>query len=443
MSLSPAKQLALAMARASPAARAKLERELAARAEALRWDWPFWARPEQLPPPGDGWTTWLVRAGRGFGKTRVGAEYVRACVRTEQVEHIALVAKTPADARTVMIEGPAGILRMSPVHERPVWQPSRRLLTWPNGARATIYSGENPDQLRGPQHQLVWADEVAAYQYPADTLDNIQLGLRLPWRDGSRARGIYTTTPKPLRALADLAAAADTVITSGSTYENVDNLDAPFIKKLRARYEGTRLGRQELHAEVLEDVLGALWSRALIELHRVRNGPQRESFERIVVAVDPAATSGEESAETGLIVVGITEDGHLFVLADGSGRMTPTEWGTRAVELWDRWKADAIVIEVNQGGDMAENTLRVVNPDVPVRRVTARVGKRTRAEPVSALYEQGRVHHVGHFAPLEDQLCAWTGAPTDESPDRLDALVWAVFALVFQGQQQTRDVVWA
>lgn len=401
--------------------------------ERLRWDWRFWGRPEQFAPTGP-WTFWLMLAGRGFGKTRAGSEAVREIVATGEVEHVGLVAKTPADARDVMIEGESGILAVSPPGERPLWEPSKRRLTWPNGARATVYSGENPDQLRGPNHQLVWCDELCAWQYPGEAWDNLAFGLRIPWRGGGGARAIITTTPRPIRALRDVLALEGCAVTRGSTYENRGNLAANFLRQMLGRYEGTRLGRQELLAELLEDVVGALWTRETIERLRCARPPD-DALERIVVAVDPAVSSGEDSCETGIVVAARGEDKHGYVLADRSCRLPPAGWARRAVEAAEEFGADCIVAEANNGGEMVALTIRTVDPRVRVKLVHASRGKRARAEPVSALYEQGRVHHVGGFAQLEDQMCSYTGMRGGEaSPDRLDALVWALSELSVSGR---------
>lgn len=402
-----------------------------AEAERLRWDWSFWRRPEQAMPP-QPWRHWLVLAGRGMGKTRLAAEAIRESVATNNVEHLAFVGKTAADVRDVMVEGPSGILAVSPNDERPRWEPSKRRLTWRNGARSTMFSGEEPDAFRGPQHQLVWTDEFCAFQFPQETWENLEFGLRIPWRDGSQARAIHTTTPRPIRTLREIM--SDAVVTGGNTFDNAGNLDAFFLAKLRKRYEGTRLGRQELYAEILEDVLGALWTRDTIDKHRVARAPGLERFTRIVVAIDPAATSTKDSAETGIVVAGLdeamgTDEPHVFVLADRSGRLTPGAWGARAVQAAYEFGADSIVCEVNNGGEMVAHTIRTVDPNIKIKMVHASRGKKVRGEPVSALYDQGRVHHCGLFPQLEDQQVSWTGAATDDSPDRFDALVWAVTEL--------------
>jgi predicted phage terminase large subunit-like protein len=390
------------------------------------YDWPFWARPNQLPPAGD-WRVWLVLAGRGFGKTRTGAEWVRAQVRAGK-RRIALVGPTASDSRDVMVEGESGILACSPPSERPVYEPSKRRLTWPCGAIATTYSADEPERLRGPQHDAAWCDELAAWRYP-EAWDMLMFGLRL----GSDPRVVATTTPRPTRLIRELIAASATVVTRGSTRDNQANLAPAFLEQIVKRYQGTRLGRQELDGEVLEDAPGALWSHALIESGRARATPE---LARIVVAIDPAATSGEEADETGIIVAGKDRDGHGYVLADRSGRMAPIEWARAAIAAYRVLEADRIVAEVNNGGEMVEATIRMLDPDVPFTALRASRGKATRAEPVAALYEQGRVHHVDVFPKLEDQMAAFTAdfdrGRAGYSPDRVDALVWALTELLVE-----------
>jgi phage terminase large subunit-like protein len=357
--------------------------------EAFDQDWTgTWARPEQLPPTGD-WRTWLLLAGRGFGKTRSGAEAVRAAVKAGN-RRIALVAPTAADARDVMVEGESGLLSIGTANDRPRYEPSKRRLTWPNGAIATTYSADEPERLRGPQHDMAWCDEVASWRFP-EAWDMLMFGLRL----GNDPRVVVTTTPKPIKIIRDLIADPTTVITRGSTYDNRANLAPAFMAQIIKKYEGTRLGRQELNAEVLDDVPGALWSRALIEETRWPPHKAVPELIRIVVAIDPAATSGEEADETGIVVAGKDADGHGYVLADQSGRYPPIEWARTAISLYRKFKADRIVAEVNNGGDMVEATIRMVDPNVAYTKVNASRGKVIRAEPVAALYEQRRVHHIG------------------------------------------------
>jgi len=388
----------------------------------LLHDWSVWGRPDQQPPPG-AWRTWLILAGRGWGKTRTGAEWVRSIVSTGRARRVALVARTAADVRDVIVEGQSGILAISPPHERPTWEPSRRRLTWPNGAQATTYSAEEPDQLRGPQHDLAWTDELAAWRYP-DAWDQLRFGLRL----GDHPRVCVTTTPRPTKIIRDLMASPDTVVTRGRTRDNVANLAPGVVAELERRYAGSRLGRQELDGEVLDDSAGALFRWTWIDTARVAKAPD---LRRVVVAVDPATTSHDESDETGIVVAGIGYDGRGYVLADESGRYRPEEWARRVASAYATHRADAVIAEGNQGGEMVASVLRSAGgAGMPVRIVHAKRGKATRAEPVAVLYEQGRVSHVGSLARLEDQLTTWDPATGRDSPDRLDALVYAVTELM-------------
>lgn len=547
-------------------------------AEGLLYEWRrFWARPNQIAPDGD-WTYWLLLAGRGYGKTRTAVEWVRERVEAG-ARRLLLAGPTTQDVRDVMVEGESGILAKSPPWARPHYEPSKRRLTWPNGARALLLSADEPERFRGQQclvggtpvllangsrvpiehvrvgdavatrvgsrriewsgitrrsaevyrlqavggraivgtadhhvwidgvgftplhlvrpgtlacvvdvssgageratgrtlasagtsalslsteriasverlptpadvyditvtgaHEFFadgilvhnsdtfWAEELAAWRYP-DAWDQMQLGCRLGSKYGVSPRGIISTTPKPTLLIRQLVKDERSVVTGGSTYENAANLAPTFISTIISRYEGTRLGRQELYAELLEDVEGALWTRAVIERARVKKMP--DAFFRVVVAIDPAVTATETSDETGIIVAGYGSDRHLYVLADISGRMTPNEWARKAIGAFDEWNADRIVAEENQGGKLVEHNLRTVRRDVPYVGVRATQGKRVRAEPVAALYEQKKVHHVGGFPKLEDQMCLWEPLSGDRSPDRLDALVWAMSELAF------------
>ena len=331
------------------------------------------------------------------------------------------MARTAPDVRDTIVEGESGIMAVSPPWFRPTYTPSKRRLVWPNGVMATTYSADEPDLLRGPQNHYAWADELAAWRYP-EAWDQLQFGLRL----GAHPRAIVTTTPRPTKIIRELLAHPATVVTRGSTFDNRSNLPQAFFDKVVRKYEGTRLGRQELEAEILDDAPGALWKRDALETNRRATPPD---MRRIVVAIDPAVTATEESDETGIVVCGLGDDQHGYVLDDLSGRYGPLAWASRAVYAYERHRADAIVIETNQGGDMAEQTIRTVNPNVRVIRVHASRGKRTRAEPVAALDEQGRIHHVGMFAELEDQMCSWDPASAD-SPDRIDARVWGFTELM-------------
>lgn len=417
-------------------------------AEALQFQWSFWARPEQLIPmevlgnipakdkvyidhpidPVGGvalstaikitMVLWL--AGRGFGKTRALIEGLRFLIKLGY-RRIALVGRTAADVRDVLVEGQSGVMNVFPEDERPVYNPSKRRLTFPNGAVATTYSADKPDQLRGPEHDAAIADELAAWRY-AEAFDNLMMGLRL----GTYPLCLAGTTPRPTKLIKELVADPSVLTVTGSTFANAANLAPSFLSRMTRKYGGTRLGAQELDGKILDDTTGALWTRARIELHRVRKTPP---LARVVVAIDPASTSGEDSDETGIVVAGIGVDGAGYVLEDLTLQGTPTEWANQAVAAYYKYKADRIIGEANNGGDMIEAVIRAVDKDVSYKKVHASRGKQTRAEPVSALYEQGRVHHLGMFAELEDQMCTWL--PTDiDSPDRMDALVWAITELM-------------
>jgi phage terminase large subunit-like protein len=411
--LSPASQLALLPQAERQAFLASCTPEEVA---ALEYDWAFWARPNQLPPPGL-WTVWLLLAGRGYGKSRAGSEQVLAWARTPKLR-IALVAETAADARDVIVEGESGLLACSPPWNMPVYQPTKRRLSWPNGTIATTYSGDAPEQLRGPQHHYAWCDEVAKWRYAQEAWDNLELGLRLG--TGTHPQVVATTTPRPLPLLRQLLADPGTVVTRGSTYENTVNLAATFKDRILSRYEGTRLGRQELYAELLEDTPGALWTRRLLEQTRVRQIPP---LRRIAIGLDPGN-------EAGIIVAGLGDDAHAYVMEDASITGSPATWAGQAVTGYYKHKANLIVAESNHGADMVITTIATQDANVATKKVWASQGKYARAEPVSALYEQGRVHHVGMFAELEDQLCNWVPGEGLPSPNELDALVWALTELM-------------
>jgi phage terminase large subunit-like protein len=415
----------------------------------LEFDWSFWGRPTQFAPPGD-WSNWLVLAGRGFGKTRCGAEWVRAnmCGDTPLTagrsgwKHIALIAETAADARSVVVgdgkepsnpTAGSGILQVHPKDFCPEYSVSKRRLTWPNGAIASIYNATEPEQLRGPEFQAAWLDETAKWQYQQSTWDMLEFGMR----KGVNPQKCITTTPKPTMLLKQIIKDSGTIVTRGSTFDNVANLSGKFLERIRKKYEGTRLGRQELEAEVLEDMEGALWRRSVIENSRVELS-QVPPLRRIVVAIDPAASSEENSNETGIICAGLGVDGDAYVLDDCSGVFAPMDWASEAIALYRARNADKIIAETNNGGDMVESTLRNVDANISFGRVWASKGKFTRAEPASALYEQGRVHHVGTFPELEQQMCSFTVAfdrkGAGYSPDHVDALVWALHELIIEGE---------
>lgn len=407
-------------------------------ADLVRGEWFFHARISQYPlrfQP----STWLVLGGRGAGKTRLGAEWVNGLVRgfspfaLKRHDRIALVGETLSDVREVMIEGPSGIVSMSR-RDRPRFEPSRRRLVWDNGAVAQIFSSEDPDSLRGPQFAAAWCDEAAKWKHAEACFDMLQFGLRL----GENPRQLVTTTPKPTRLIKRLLADPSVGVTRMGTRENAANLAPGFVKAIEGRYAGTRLARQELDGELVEDREDALWSRRLLEDAVVGVLPE---IGRIVVAVDPPASSGKTSDACGIVAAGLAADGGVIVLADATIQgAKPQGWAKAAVDLYHGLKADCLVAEVNQGGDMVAAIIRTVDPAVPVKPVHARRGKWLRAEPVAALYEQGRVRHAHRFPELEDQMCDFGpgGLSGGRSPDRLDALVWAVNELLRHGQPSPR-----
>lgn len=403
----------------------------------LDYYWPFWARPKQLAPPGD-WSYWLLLAGRGFGKTRSITEWARYKAESMPGSRGAIVSSTAADARDIVVEGESGILAVCPPWNKPTYEPSKRRISWPNGSIATLYTADKPDRLRGPQHHWAVCDELAAWRYMQAAWDMLMMGLRL----GELPQCAIATTPRPLPLVRELLKDTATVVTRGSTYDNAGNLAPAFLKQILKRYEGTRLGRQELDAEILDDTPGALWTRAQLEKNRVRHAPD---LIRVVVAVDPAATSQDGSNETGIVGAGLGVDEHGYVLEDATIKGTPGEWGERAVLLYDKLGADRLIAETNNGGDMVEHVIKTAARDlwlkgkrpsqhIAYKKVHASRGKHTRAEPVAALDEQGRIHHVGMLGPLEDQLCTWI--PWEDSPDRLDARVWAFTDLMLKLKPQ-------
>jgi len=394
------------------------------------------AHPHQEPPAaannGRPWTTWLMLGGRGAGKTRLGAEWVRAAAygtgpyATRPHRRIALIGESEHDVREVMIEGVSGLLRVSPRGERPVWTSSRRLLEWPNGAVAQAFSAEDPESLRGPQFDAAWCDELAKWRHAQDTFDMLQFGLRL----GRRPRQLITTTPRPIPLLKRLIADPRTAVTRASTHANAAHLAPSFLEEVIGRYAGTRLGRQEIDGEIIEDRPDALWSRAMIEACRVAAAPP---LARIVVGIDPPASSREGADACGIVAAGRSEEGAIYVLEDATAAgLAPAGWAAKAIALYRRLAADTLVAEVNQGGDMVRAVIREVDASVPLKTVHATRGKWLRAEPVAAMYAQGRVKHVDPpLAELEDEMCDFgpSGLSSGRSPDRLDALVWAIAEL--------------
>ena len=410
--------------------------------EQLRYEWRAWARPEQLPPDGD-WLYWLIMAGRSFGKTRAGAEWVRQFAFDNPGCRIALIGRTAADVRNTMLEGPSGLLSISPPWFEPVHEPSKTKLTWPNGSVALTFSAEEPESIRGPQFHAAWCDELAAW--PTYSKDNDgKPGIPRAWTQLSfvmrlpdvRPRVCVTTTPKASKVIRALVLDAQTVVTKGSTFDNAANLAPEYIARMRSEWEGTRLGRQELYAEILDDVEGALWSHDLIDRARIKAGEEPRDFRRIVVAVDPSGSAKAEADEAGIVCAAVApcrckgrEELHGFVLEDVSGRYSPADMGQKAVDLYHTRGADRLVAEDNFGGKIVEDLMRLIDRRVAYHAVHASRGKIVRAEPVAALYEQGKVHHVGAFDKLEDELCGYTPS-SSTSPGRMDALVWALTDLM-------------
>lgn len=388
------------------------------------------ARAAQQPPVGE-WATWLIRSGRGFGKTRTGAEWTVEEASAHPGSY-AIAAPTQADGRDVCVEGESGILAvLARRHRSASWNRSLGELRLDNGARLKVGSADEPDRFRGWNFAGAWCDELAAWRRP-DAFTQLRLATRL-----GRARIVVTTTPRPTSLVRELLDAPSTHVTTGSTFDNAANLTAAALDELRRRYEGTRIGRQELYGELLVDTPGALWTAALIEAHRRTAAPD---LVRVVVAIDPAVTAGEDSDATGIVAAGVGTDGDVYILDDATCWASPDRWARVAVDCYDRWSGDRIVAEVNNGGDLVATVLRTVDASVPLRTVHASRGKRVRAEPVAALYEQGRVHHVGVHADLEEQLCTWT-PESPGSPDRLDALVWAVTDLAIDAPKRRRRAV--
>ena len=401
----------------------------------------FWARPAQLEPEGNHWDYWIFNAGRGAGKTFAGANWVRHRVKSGD-GHIACVAPTKGDVRRIMVEGESGLLRQcwkgdttykgKPIGY-PVWQPTNNTMVWENGARATFYSAEDPDRLRGPNHHSAWCDEVSSWRNQQDVWDMLAFTMR----SGRHPRILVTTTPKPTKLMRTLLKHPKAHITGGSTFDNAANLAPTFLEAVTTAYEGTRLGRQELYAEMLEEAEGALWTTELLDGCLREDITDKVEFaktlQRVVISVDPAITSNEESDMTGIIVAGVDVNGKGYVLEDCTGKYTPQAWAAKAISLYHEYSADRIVAERNQGGEMVRATLSSEDETVPVRLVHASRGKFARAEPVSALYEQGKVFHARGLDELETQLRTWEPLGSIGSPDRLDAMVWAITDLMLKG----------
>lgn len=421
---------AASIASLPPSARAKALKGLDP--EYLPYLWRFWARHDQISPEGD-WRTWVLLAGRGAGKTRSGAEWIRERVKTG-AGRISLIAPTAADARDVMVSA-----LKECCHERdadwkgntlglPLYEPSKRRLSWANGAAAMLFSADEPDRLRGPQFDASWCDELAAWNRLQEAWDMAQFGLRLKDNAGRQPRQCVTTTPRPLPLIRKLVKDPRSVVSTASTYDNAANLAPDFIAEMRAKYEGTRLGRQEIAAEILDDVPGALWTRDMIEKAR---GSAPASYDRIVIGVDPSGSDGESGDSQGIVVAGKRGE-QAYVIEDGSTRLSPEGWGRVVADLFDKHAGDVVAAEKNYGGDMVRAVLQAGSKNLPVKLVNAARGKHVRAEPISRLYEQGKVTHCQPMPELEDQLCGFTGNgyAGDGSPDAADALVWALTELM-------------
>ena len=410
----------------------------------LLYSWKALARPSQLPPLGD-WLFWMLKAGRGFGKTRTGAEWVRDRVEKRIARRIAFMGATHTDAIDTMVNGESGIIAVSPPWNKPEFRTvqSVPMVLWPNGARARIFTAEKPERLRGPAHDTGWADELASWKYPEITWDNFLYGFR----SGPDPRCCITTTPKPIKLIKALVKDPDCRITEGSSYENILNLSPIYTKRILPKYEGTRLGRQEIHGEVLDDNPNALFSRKLFDEQRVVNAPK--DLVQVVVAIDPAVTSGEDSDDTGIVVAGKDFNDHYYILGDFTLKDSPSGWASAAIKYYCMFTAGLIIGEANNGGDLIETVIRTIGKDpakginigggdVFYKKVHASRGKATRAEPVSALQEQGRLHCVGTLGALEDECCEWE--PGMDSPNRMDAMVWAITALMDVASQWMREL---
>ena len=420
--------------------------------EEIMYEWKVWARPNQLAPEGD-WRVWLLNCGRGFGKTRTGAEWVREQVKLG-FTRIACVGPTKGSVRQVMVDGTSGLLSVchdgdktyEGIHVgKPVWSPTNNTITWYNKANSKkvavveVFSAEDPERLRGPQFERAWCDEICAWFRRDETWDMLRFCMRL----GKNPKIVVTTTPKPDRVIRSLVeparlASGEVVLTLGSSYENEDNIDLTEIKA----FEGTRLGRQEIHAEILTEAAGALWTKDIFEkcaAYEIEDAVEfAKSLKRVVVSVDPAVTSNKHSDDTGIIVAGVDINGIAYILEDATDKYTPEGWATKAVQLYDKYEADCLVAEKNMGGDLVRSTFKTVDESLPITLVHASKGKFARAEPVSALYEQGKVKHLKGLFDLEDQCCTWEPLESIGSPDRLDAMVWAIYTLLLKNRPKPK-----
>jgi phage terminase large subunit-like protein len=400
---------------------------------AVRYCWPLWARPlgrlptgeytGQVEPPVD-FVTWLVLAGRGFGKSRLATEWVRGKAEKFPGCRIAMMGRTAGEARKVLGFGDSGLMNVCPPWFRPSWSVVDQCFHFPNGSMAFLYSAEEPDSTRGLQHHFAVADELAAWRRAAEAWSNLMMGLRL----GAHPRVVVTTTPRPLELLRELRKRPSTVVTRGATFDNAANLPRSFLEEMQGQFGGSSLGQQELLGELLDQAPGALWQRSWLDKHRV---PKAPALIRIAVGVDPSASDGEEHDEAGIVVVGLGDNGHCYVLEDASILASPDQWARRVARAYQDNDADFVVEETVRGGAMASSVIKLVDPKIPIRTRGGNRGKRSRAEPIAALYEMGKVHHVGTFRELEDELCSFT-ASSPKSPNRLDSLVYAVASLALE-----------
>jgi predicted phage terminase large subunit-like protein len=413
-------------------------KNVATRKGIIKPDWNECARESQKLPI-EPWNIWLIMAGRGFGKTRTGAESIKQLVETHGYKRIALIGASLVQARSIMIEGQSGLLSCYSISKKPRLAMTQRKILWKNGAEGMIFGGDQFEQLRGPQFDAVWIDELAKFRYPEHLFEQVQLCLRL----GKSPKCIITTTPKPLPILEKLKSKEGVVMTNGTTFENKTNLSAHFIEQIAKEFQGTRLGSQELYGELLTERDGALWQRSAIHY---KTPPETKDnaydLKRIVVAIDPATTCHNHSDETGIVVAGLCENRKAYILDDLSGKLSPLEWGQRAVNAYHHYKADRILAEVNKGGDLVERVIQSIDATASFKEVKATRGKATRAEPVAALYEKGNIFHVRPFHKLEEQLCCFVPGVTSKSPDRLDALVWAITDLMLTDQAQAKLKIW-
>jgi phage terminase large subunit-like protein len=402
-----------------------------------KYNWDKNARNEQKIPKNP-WDIWLILAGRGFGKTRTGAESIRYLVEKKGYKNIAIIGKSINEARSIMVEGESGIIAVSPMDEKPTFYSSKRLLKWPNGAIATLFGGDDPEQLRGPQFDLAWVDELCKFRKAQECLDQLTFSLRL----GKQPKAIISTTPKPIPALKQLMNRNGVHLTKGTTFDNKENLAEGFLTHLTKHLSNTRLGSQELYGHVLEETQGALWTPSMIKYEMPPKVNNKFDLARIIIAIDPATTHHEKSDETGIVVCGITQDNKAYILEDLSGRHSPSHWGQIVVDAYWKYSADRVVAETNKGGDLVERVLRVRDPNVSYKEVHATRGKAVRAEPVAALYEKGFIYHSEPHIKLEEQLCGYIPGITKKSPDRLDALVWGLTDLMLEKEASPFAKIW-